>query len=119
MKNKKKYLKSFIFIAFITIIPVFIMFCQFQITFERPDLIYKGDKTVSKKDIVYLDKITLRDLRIRESSSYYGGKTHFIKYYLIKRNFFSQKKLKAKLLIVSNLVRNFIPEKSLKSIMQR
>ena len=98
MKSKKEYLFFFTFIAFIIIFPVFILFCQLQITFERPDIIYKGNKTVSKEDIIYLDKITLRDLKIYESSSYYGEKTHFLKYYLIKGSFLSKKNLKAKLL---------------------
>ena len=63
MKRKKKFLIYF----FIVIHPFFVFFCktciEFDIAFNRPDLTYKGDKTVPEADIIHLDKITLRDLR--------------------------------------------------------
>lgn len=96
--NNKKRLKFYIVI---TLLPFFIGFCKnclgFQIAFERPDLIYKGDKTVKEEEIINLGKILLRDLKKDEKWNY-GGKDRLFKYFIVKKNHLSKKKLKDQLL---------------------
>ena len=98
LKRKKKFLIYF----FIVIHPFFVFFCktciEFDIAFNRPDLTYKGDKTVPEADIIHLDKITLRDLREDHVIESGGKPTHYSKCYIVKKNNLSRKKLKAELI---------------------
>lgn len=97
MKNRKKA-KFYIVLILLPFLIGFFKTCvEFQIAFERPDLIYKGDKTVKEEDIIHLRRIILRDLKIDEKWSY-GEKFRLFKYYIVKNNHLSKKMLKEQLL---------------------
>ncbi len=80
----------------VILLPVFLFYgellFEFYMALERPDLTYKGGKTVPEEDIIHYGKITLRDLRLDECITY-NGDTLFIKYYIVKKNLFPKKKL--------------------------
>ena len=59
------------------------------IALVHPDITYKGDRTVPEKDIIRLEKITLRDLK---QDIIYSDNT-CSKYYIIKKNHLSKRKL--------------------------
>ena len=57
-----------------------------------PSLTYKGDKTVPEEDVIHYEKITLRDLRLDEVL-HYEEYTRHLKYYIVKSNHLSEKKI--------------------------
>lgn len=99
--NSKKKLKFCVFIVFIIILAFFTKnidsFVDMYIAFAYPCIRYKGDKTVKEDDIIHLEKILLRDLRLDHCWNN-EGKTELVKYFIIKNNHMSKKKLKAQLL---------------------
>ena len=77
------------------ILYIFIGIIGLYIALARPDITYKGDRTVPEKDIIRLEKITLRDLK---QDRIYSNNT-CSKFYIVKNNFLSQKKLHKELSI--------------------
>lgn len=79
-----------------TVIPIMLFYgvllFELYIGFWRPDLTYKGDKTVLEEDVIHYEKITLRDLRLDQYRNYEGYTRH-LKYYIVKSNNFSEKKI--------------------------
>ena len=68
------------------ILYIFIGIIGLYIALARPDITYKGDRTVPEKDIIRLEKITLRDLK---QDRIYSNNT-CSKFYIVKNNFLSQ-----------------------------
>ena len=73
------------------ILYIFIGIIGLYIALARPDITYKGDRTVPEKDIIRLEKVTLRDLRLDEYTKYEGSSL-FIKYYIVKKKSSFEKK---------------------------
>ena len=96
MNKNKIFLIVMLLLVVATMISIILFYgvigFEFYIGFERPDLTYKGDKTVPEEDVVRYGKITLRDLRMDEYNTH-NGNTHFVKYYIIKKNHFSERQL--------------------------
>lgn len=96
MNKMKKFLKITLLLIGVILISIVLFYgvllFELYLGFERPDLAYKGDKTVPEEDVVRYGKITLRDLRLDEYNTH-NGNTHFVKYYIIKKNHFSERQL--------------------------
>lgn len=90
-------LKIMLLLVGMILLPVFLFYgellFELYIGFGRPDLTYKGDKTVPEEDVIRYEKITFRDLRLDECTTY-DGDTLFFKYYIVKKNRFSKRRLK-------------------------
>ena len=98
MNKIKKLLKAIILLIGATLIPIILFYgvivFKLYIGFERPDLTYDGDKTVLEEDVIYYEKITLRDLRLDYiETNKYNGERKCCKYFLVKGRHFSLKKL--------------------------
>lgn len=96
MNKIKKFLKIIPLLIGATVIPIMLFYgvllFELYIGFWRPDLTYKGDKTVLEEDVIHYEKITLRDLRLDQYRNYEGYTRH-LKYYIVKSNNFSEKKI--------------------------
>lgn len=60
---------------------------------KYPAFFYEGDKTVLEEDVIYLEKLSVRDLRLDIQSKYNDGTTYYRKSYIVKKNHFSKKKI--------------------------
>lgn len=74
------------------ILYIFIGIIGLYIGLERPDITYKGNRSVPKEDVVHYGKITLRDLRMDKYTKYERSSL-FLKYYIVKKNHLSKRKL--------------------------
>lgn len=92
MNKNKGLLKAILLLIGAILFPFFVIFIDAYITFEHPDIKYNGDKSIPKEDVIRYGKITLRDLRMDECTTY-NGDTLFIKYYIVKKNHFSKRQL--------------------------
>ena len=96
MNNKNGYIKPILLLLFAIIFPIALPIVGgiigIYIALVYPDITYKGDRTVPEKDIIRLEKVTLRDLRLDEYTKYEGSSL-FIKYYIVKKNLLSKRKL--------------------------
>ncbi len=96
MNKKKLLLKAILLlggaIPLLIILFYGVVFFQLYIALEHPALIYKGDKTVPKEDVIYLEKLKIRDLHLDQYRNY-GECTRHFKYYIVKKNFLSRKRL--------------------------
>ena len=71
-----------------------VLLFELYIGFWRPDLTYKGDKTVPEEDVIYYEKITLRDLRLDDVyTDDYSNEKECHKYFIVKKNHLSFEKL--------------------------
>ena len=99
MNNKNGYIKPILLLLFAIIFPIALPIVGgiigIYIALVHPDITYKGDRTVPEKDIIRLEKITLRDLK---QDRIYSNNT-CSKFYIVKNNFLSQKKLHKELSI--------------------
>ena len=99
MKNKNGYFKSILLLILAVMFPIilyiFIGIIDLYIALVYPDITYKGDRTVPEEDVIRLEKITLRDLK---QDRIYSNNT-CSKFYIVKNNFLSQKKLHKELSI--------------------
>jgi len=75
------------------ILYIFIGIIGLYIGLERPDITYKGNRSVPKEDVVHYGKITLRDLRMDKYTKYEGSSL-FLKYYIVKKNHLSKRILR-------------------------
>ena len=93
MKNKNGYFKSILLLILAVMLPIilyiFIGIIDLYIALVYPDITYKGDRTVPEEDVIRLEKITLRDLK---QDIIYSDNT-CSKYYIIKKNHLSKKRL--------------------------
>ncbi len=88
--NDKDDLKLRLLLIFAMLLPFFILFYLAY----RPDLRYNGDRTVNEQDIIRLEWVTLRDLRMDESREYEDDGIKLLrKSYIVKKNFLSTEKL--------------------------
>lgn len=96
MNNKNGYFKSIFLLILAVMLPIilyiFIGIIGLYIGLERPDITYKGNRSVPKEDVVHYGKITLRDLRMDKYTKYEGSSL-FLKYYIVKKNHLSKRKL--------------------------
>ncbi|MDE6719042.1 MAG: hypothetical protein K2J68_04205 [Treponemataceae bacterium] len=106
MNKIKKFLKIIPLLIGATVgaivIPIIlfygILLFELYIGFWRPDLTYKGDKTVPEEDVIYYGKITLRDLRLDKVYTYdYDNRKECHKYFVVKKNHLSFEKLHERL----------------------
>ncbi len=58
-----------------------------------PSIRYDGDKSVPEEDVIYLEKLTIRDIRVEVNSKYDDGTTYYRKSYIVKKNHLSKKKI--------------------------
>ena len=74
MNKIKKFLKIIPLLIGAIVIPIMLFYgvllFELYIGFWRPDLTYKGNKTVPEEDVIYYGKITLRDLRLDKVYTY-------------------------------------------------
>ena len=92
MNKNKGLLKAILLLIGAILFPFFVILIDAYITFEHPGIKYNGEKSVPKEDVIHYGKITLRDLRMDECAAH-NGNTHFVKYYIIKKNHFSERQL--------------------------
>lgn len=96
MNKMRMLLKAILLLIGAIVIPIILFYgvivFKLYIGFERPDLTYKGDKTVLEEDVIYYEKITFRDLRLDQYRNYEGYTRH-LKYYIVKSNHLSEKKI--------------------------
>lgn len=97
MNKKKMLLKIILLLIGAIVIPIILFYgvllFELYIGFKRPDLTYKGDKTVLEEDVIYLEKLKIRDIRLDENSKYADGTTFHRKNYIVKKNHISKKKI--------------------------
>ena len=94
MNKKKILLKAILLLIGAIVIPIMLFYgvllFELYIGFWRPDLTYDGDKTVPEEDVIHYEKITFRDLRLDEYNEY---SERFYKFYIVKKNHISKKKI--------------------------
>lgn len=62
-----------------------------EIQWSYPNITYKGNRTVPQEDIICLEKITLRNLKIDECRDYNNKRR--CQYYIVKNKFISREEL--------------------------
>ncbi|MDE5776264.1 MAG: hypothetical protein K2H67_05235 [Treponemataceae bacterium] len=96
MNKNKGLLKAILLLIGAIVIPIMLFYgvllFELYIGFWRPDLTYDGDKTVLEEDVIHYEKIALRDLRLDQYRNYEGYTRH-LKYYIVKSNHLSKKKI--------------------------
>lgn len=68
-------------------------YIDMYIAIANPVLRYKGDRTVPDEDVIYLENLIVRDLRLDMDSKYIDGTTYCHKSYIIKKNHLPKKKI--------------------------
>ena len=68
-------------------------YIDMYIAIANPALRYKGDRTVPNEDVIYLENLIVRDLRLDMDSKYIDGTSYCHKSYIIKNNHLSKKKI--------------------------
>lgn len=97
-KNVKKYINLSILVLFVIILPFYIrslvrhmsVYIDMYIALFYPSIRYEGNKSVPEEDIINYEKITFRDLRLDEYNEY---SERFYKFYIVKKNHISKKKI--------------------------
>lgn len=95
MINKSINTKIFIRLLLFLIIVLFVFFSicliVIEIQWSYPNITYKGNRTVPQEDIICLEKITLRNLKIDECRDYNNKRR--CQYYIVKNKFISREEL--------------------------
>lgn len=97
IRNIKNYVK-FLLLVFSFFINIWFLInyvspcIKMYICLAYPSLTYKGDKTVLEEDVIYLEKLAIRDIRLDVNSKYADGTTYHKKNYIVKKNRLSKKK---------------------------
>ncbi len=97
-KNVKKYINLSILVLFVIILPFYIrslvrhmsVYIDMYIALFYPSIRYEGNKSVPEEGIINYEKITFRDLRLDEYNEY---SERFYKFYIVKKNHISKKKI--------------------------
>ena len=93
----KRIIKSFLCIVLLLLIIRLsfygILYVGIFLHDKYPAFFYEGDKTVPENDIIYLEKLSVRDLRLDMQSKYNDGTTYYRKCYIVKKNYLSKKKI--------------------------
>ena len=102
----KKLLKIFLTIISLLLFIQLLFYCYLYVALslrtEYPGLFYEGNRTVPEEDIVYLEKLTIRDLR---QDRVWEEDNELWKYYILKKLPFQSKKMIKE--ILSNYCKDF------------